>query len=179
MVGFIADALTKNKIIGWFQGGMEFGPRALGNRSILADARQPDMRDRINYYVKFREDFRPLAPSMPLDAVADFVGQHCESPFMTITFDVKPEARNVIPAVTHVNGTARVQTVTEKANGRYYELIKRFGELTGVPVILNTSMNVMGDPIAMKPIDAISTFFATGLDYLALGDFLLSKRTES
>jgi carbamoyltransferase len=177
VVGFVADALSKNKIVGWFQGGMEFGPRALGNRSILADARQPDMRDRINYYVKFREDFRPLAPSMPLDAASDYVGPVCESPFMTITFDVKPEARSVIPAVTHVNNTARVQTVTE-ANGRYYELVRRFGELTGVPVILNTSMNVMGDPIAMKPVDAIATFFATGLDHLALGDFILSKPTS-
>jgi carbamoyltransferase len=175
VTGFIAQALADNKIVGWFQGPMEFGPRALGNRSILADPRQADMRDRINYYVKFREDFRPLAPSMLEECASDYVTPACPTPFMTVTFDVRQEMRSVIPAVTHVDGTARVQTVTHEGNARYYELIRKFGELTGVPVVLNTSMNVMGDPIAMKPVDAIGTFFATGLDHLAMGDFVVSK----
>jgi carbamoyltransferase len=174
-VGVAAHALADNKIVGWFQGGMEFGPRALGNRSILADPRQPDMRDRINYYVKFREDFRPLAPSMAEECASKYITPSCPSPFMTITFDVRPDKRTVIPAVTHIDGTARVQTVNQTANPKYYELIRRFGELTGVPVVLNTSMNVMGDPIAMSPVDAIATFCSTGLDHLIIGDFVVSK----
>lgn len=177
IVGFVARALADNKIVGWFQGAMEFGPRALGNRSILADPRQPDMRDRINYYVKFREDFRPLAPSMLAEAAPDFVEHAQPCPFMTITFPVKRDKRSVIPAVTHVDGTCRAQTVSESANPKYYSLIKRFGEITGVPVVLNTSLNVMGNPIAMKPEDAIATFYSTGLDYLAIGDFILSKQS--
>jgi carbamoyltransferase len=175
VVGFVARALTENNIIGWFQGAMEFGPRALGNRSILADPRQPDMRDRINYYVKFREDFRPLAPSMLHEAAPDYIEQAHPCPFMTMTFPVRQCKHSVVPAVTHVDGTCRAQTVTEAANPRYYQLIKRFGEMSGVPVVLNTSLNVMGDPIAMKPEDAIATFFSTGLDYLAIGDFIVTK----
>jgi carbamoyltransferase len=108
------------------------------------------------------------------EAATDLLCRPHPSPFMTITFDVKPQKRAVIPAVTHVDGTARVQTVS-KINGRYHELISRFGELTGVPVVLNTSMNVMGDPMTMKPVDALATFFATGLDHLAIGDFVISK----
>jgi carbamoyltransferase len=176
VVEFIARELTKGKIIGWFQGAMEFGPRALGNRSILADPRQADMKDRINYFVKFREDFRPLAPSMIESAAESFIQRPHPSPFMTITFDVIPSQRSTIPAVTHVDGTARVQTVTKSANARYFELITRFAELTGVPVVLNTSMNVMGDPMTMKPVDALATYFATGLDHLAIGDFVISKQ---
>jgi carbamoyltransferase len=171
----VAAALADNKIVGWFQGPMEFGPRALGNRSILADPRQPDMRDRINYYVKFREDFRPLAPSMLAEAADDFLVGACPSPFMTITFPVKPDKQSVVPAVTHVDGTCRAQTVTPGSNARYADLIRRFADLTGVPVVLNTSLNVKGDPIAMKPEDAIATFYSTGLDFLAIGDFLLAK----
>ena len=172
----VARALADNKIVGWFQGRMEFGPRALGNRSILADPRQPDMRDRINYYVKFREDFRPLAPSMLAEAAADYIEHANPCPFMTMTFTVREDKRSIIPAVTHVDGTCRAQTVTAAGNPKYYRLIKRFGELTGVPVVLNTSLNVKGDPVAMKPEDAIGTFFATGLDYLAIGDFVVTKR---
>jgi carbamoyltransferase len=175
VVGFVAEALAGNKIVGWFQGAMEFGPLALGNRSILADARQPDMRDRINYYVKFREDFRPLAPSMLEEYASEYLVNGCSSPFMTITFPVQKKKQQVIPAVTHVDGTCRAQTVTATSNPRYYSLIQRFAEITGVPVILNTSLNVKGDPIAMKPEDAIATFFSTGLDYLAIGDFIVAK----
>jgi carbamoyltransferase len=175
IVGFVARALTENKIVGWFQGAMEYGPRALGNRSILADPRQRDMRDRINYYVKFREDFRPLAPSILHEAAPEYIEQGHPCPFMTMTFPVRQCKHSVIPAVTHVDGTCRAQTVTEAANPKYYQLLKRFGELTGVPIVLNTSLNVMGDPIAMKPEDAIATFYSTGLDYMAIGDFVLSK----
>lgn len=173
--GFVAQALADNNIVGWFQGPMEFGPRALGNRSILADPRQPDMRDRINYYVKFREDFRPLAPSMLAEAAPEYIDEAQPCPFMTITFPVREEKRSIIPAVTHVDGTCRAQTVSETANPKYHHLIRRFGEITGVPVVLNTSLNVMGNPIAMKPEDAVATFFSTGLDYLAIGDFIVEK----
>ena len=175
VVGFVARALADNKIVGWFQGPMEFGPRALGNRSILADPRQPDMRDRVNYYIKFREDFRPLAPSMLEEAAPDYIEHAHPCPFMTITFPVRKDKHAVVPAITHVDGTCRAQTVTATANPRYYSLIKRFGEITGVPVVLNTSLNVRGDPIAMKPEDAIATFYSTGLDYLAIGDFVVAK----
>jgi carbamoyltransferase len=175
VIGFVAEALANNKIVGWFQGAMEFGPRALGNRSILADPRQPDMQDRINYYVKFREDFRPLAPSMLEEYAGEYLVNGCPSPFMTITFPVQEKKRQVIPAVTHVDGTCRAQTVTATSNPRYYNLIRRFAEITGVPVVLNTSLNVKGDPIAMKPEDALATFFSTGLDYLAIEDFIVAK----
>jgi carbamoyltransferase len=173
--GFAAKALSENKIIGWFQGRMEYGPRALGNRSILADPRQADIRNRINYYVKFREDFRPLAPSMLEEAAPDYIENACPTPFMTVTFPVKGEMQSVIPGVTHVDGTCRAQTVTKTGNPRYYDLISKFRDLTGVPVVLNTSLNVKGDPIAMKPEDAIATFYSTGLDHMIIGDYILSK----
>lgn len=175
LIGAVAEALTRNQIIGWFQGRMEFGPRALGSRSILADPRQADMKDRINYYVKFREDFRPFAPSILAEHADDYVVNGCDSPFMTVTFPVKPEKHDVIPAVTHVDGTCRAQTVSPTNNLRYYQLIDRFNQLTGVPVVLNTSLNVRGDPVAMKPEDAISTFYTAGLDVLAIGDFIVKK----
>lgn len=172
---FAAQAIADDKIVGWFQGRMEFGARALGNRSILADPRRTDMRDRINHFVKFREDFRPLAPSLLEEYRDEYLVGAQPSPFMTITFDVAESQRTVVPAVTHVDGTARPQTVSEEANPLYRRLIERFFERTGVPVVLNTSLNVRGDPIAMKPEDAIATFYSTGLDHLVLGDFVLSK----
>jgi carbamoyltransferase len=175
VVDFAARAIADDKIVGWFQGRMEFGARALGNRSILADPRRSDMRDRINYFVKFREDFRPLAPSLLEERAGEYLEGSHRSPFMTITFGVQPSKREVVPAVTHVDGTARPQTVTAEANPRYRRLIERFDELTGVPVVLNTSLNVRGDPIAMKPEDALATFYSTGLDHLVIGDFVVSK----
>ncbi len=175
VVDFAARAIADDRIVGWFQGRMEFGARALGNRSILADPRRDDMRDRINYFVKFREDFRPLAPSLLEERAPDFVVGAHPSPFMTITFGVQEDKRELVPAITHVDGTARPQTVTAEANPRYRRLIERFDELTGVPVVLNTSLNVRGDPIAMKPEDALGTFYSTGLDHLIIGDFVLSK----
>jgi carbamoyltransferase len=174
---FAARAIADGRIVGWFQGRMELGARALGNRSILADPRRADMRDRINYFVKFREDFRPLAPSLLEERAVDFlVGAH-PSPFMTITFGVQDGKRDLVPAITHVDGTARPQTVADGANPRYRRLIELFDGLTGVPVVLNTSLNVRGDPIAMKPEDALATFYSTGLDHLVIGDFVLSKET--
>ena len=160
---FAAHAIADNRIVGWFQGRMEFGARALGNRSILADPRRSDMRDRINYFVKFREDFRPLAPSLLEEHASEYLVGSQASPFMTITFDVAEAKRSAIPAVTHVDGTARPQTVAADANPIYRRLIERFAELTGVPVVLNTSLNVKGDPIAMKPEDAIATLIRLGL----------------
>jgi carbamoyltransferase len=178
VVDFAARAIADDKIVGWFQGRMEFGARALGNRSILADPRRSDMRDRINYFVKFREDFRPLAPSLLEERAGEYLEGAHPSPFMTITFGVQGSKHEVVPAVTHVDGTARPQTVTAEANPRYRRLIERFDELTGVPVVLNTSLNVRGDPIAMKPEDALATFYSTGLDHLVIGDFVLSKEAS-
>lgn len=154
---------------------MEFGPRALGNRSILADPTRPDMKDLLNKYVKFREEFRPFAPSVLAEHAATYFEDCTESPFMLFVYPVRPEKQSEVPAITHIDGTARVQTVTESANPRYYGLIKAFGELTGTPMLLNTSFNVMGEPIVHTPADAIRCFYSTGMDALALGDYLIVK----
>jgi carbamoyltransferase len=171
----VADLLAEQNVVGWFQGRMEFGPRALGNRSILADPRTAAMRDRVNEKVKYRESFRPFAPSVPSERRSEFFEGDAEAPFMTVLQRVWPAARERIPAVVHVDGTARVQSVTRDANPRFHALLSRFGERTGVPVLLNTSLNVSGEPIACTPEDALRTFLASGLDHLALGDFLVSK----
>jgi carbamoyltransferase len=170
-----AGLLADGSILGWFQGRMEFGPRALGNRSILADPRSIAMRDRVNECVKFREGWRPFAPScLAEDAAQYFEGCH-DAPFMILTFDVRPEKRAVIPAVTHADNTARVQTVTREANPRYWSLINEFKQLTGVPVVMNTSFNLKGEPIVCTPKDAIRTFYSSGLDFLILGDCVVAK----
>ena len=130
----------------------------------------------INFTVKHREWFRPLAPSILLEAVPDYFGKAIESPYMLNAASVKPEKRNVIPAVTHIDGTARLQTVTEKENGRYYRLIKEFGRITGVPIVLNTSFNDAGEPIVETPFNAINSFLRMNLDSLVLEDFLIKKR---
>lgn len=172
----VAALLRADQVIGWFQGRMEFGPRALGHRSILANPMNPAMKEIVNNTIKFRESFRPFAPAVLRERADEFFqlnGQ--ESPFMMLTPPVQPDKRAVIPAVTHTDGTARVQTVTPEANPRFYELIREFGELTGVPVLLNTSFNVRGEPIVCTPQDAINCFLHTGLHYLVLGDFLLEK----
>ena len=170
-----AELLAAGKIIGWFQGRMEVGPRSLGNRSILADPRQAGMKDILNQRVKHREGFRPFAPSV-LAEVADeyFVGSQ-PSPHMLLVFPVRPEKRPQLPAITHVDGTARVQKVTATENPRYHRLIEAFGRRTGVPVLLNTSFNVRGEPIVCTPSDAVRCFLGTEMDYLVLGDLLLSK----
>lgn len=171
----VARLLADGRIVGWFQGRMEFGPRALGNRSILADPRRKDMKDRVNDSVKFREGWRPFAPSCLAEAAGDYFQACADAPFMTLTFDVRPDRRDVIPAVTHADHTARVQTVTREANPRYWRLIDEFRKLTGVPVLLNTSFNLRGEPIVCAPKDAIRTFYSSGLDFLVLGDFVIAK----
>lgn len=170
-----AKDLALNKILGWFQGRMEFGPRALGGRSILGDARDPDMKDKINILVKYREEFRPFAPAITEDAAAEYFVNCKSAPFMTLTFDVVESKKEVIPAVTHVDGTARVQTVNRKQNARYYDLLKEFEKITGVPVLINTSFNIKGQPIVENPYQALATFFATGMDSLYIGDFVVRK----
>ena len=171
----VADLLVEGKIVGWFQGRMEIGPRSLGGRSILANPVIPEMKDKINAEVKFREAYRPFAPSCTLEDSGQFFDNQSETPFMLKVCHVLPEKRDVIPAVTHVDGSARLQTVTESANPRYHRLIKAFGSRTGVPVVLNTSFNVQGEPLVESPRDAIRCYFSTGLDALAIGDFLLVK----
>jgi carbamoyltransferase len=170
-----ARLLADGFVVGWFQGRMEFGPRALGNRSILGDPRDVLTRDRVNASVKFREEWRPFAPSCLAEKAAEYFEPDAESPFMILTFAVRGEKRSVIPAVTHIDQSARVQTVQKDANPRYWQLISEFGRLTGVPVVLNTSFNLKGEPIVCRPQDAIRTFFTSGLDFLAIGDFIVAK----
>lgn len=171
----VAKLLSEGYIIGWFQGRMEWGPRALGNRSILADPRNAEMKDRINFWVKHRESFRPFAASLLEEAKEEYLMDAHSSPFMILGFYVQEEKRKEIPAVVHVDGTVRPQTVTKRANPKYYELIKSFEEITSVPVVLNTSFNNKGQPMIRDPRTALGTFASTGLDYLAIGDFLVRK----
>lgn len=164
-----ARLLSEGKITGWFQGRMEYGPRALGNRSILADPRRPEMKDIINRKIKFREAFRPFAPAVPLESAAEYFQLDCPSPYMLMTAPVRTDR---IPAVTHVDGSARVQTVERDTNPLFHGLLTEFGMLTGVPVLLNTSLNILGEPIAMKPPDAIRCLTESGMDCLVLGNYL-------
>jgi carbamoyltransferase len=170
-----ADRLAAGKVVGWYQGRMEFGPRALGNRSILADPRTAEMKDRINRSVKYREDWRPLAPAVLAERAQEYFVGARSAPYMIINFDVQPERRHEIPAVVHVDGTARVQSVGREDNPRFHRLISLFAERTGVPMLLNTSLNSRAQPIACTPRDAITTFYSSGLDALCLGSFLLEK----
>jgi carbamoyltransferase len=170
-----AQLLVANKIIAWYQGRMEFGPRALGNRSILADPRQADMKDRINAAIKFREHFRPFAPSVLAENALDYFTDIDDSPFMILVTDVLPEKRDIVPAITHVNGTGRIHTVEREVNPLYWEVIQRFGALTGVPLVLNTSFNVRGQPIVNTPSEALATFYTSGLDALVIDRFLVEK----
>ena len=170
-----AELLSHGKILGWFQGRMEFGPRALGNRSILADPRDPQMTEKVNNAVKFREWWRPFAPSFQKEIAADYLESASDSPFMILTAQVRPEKRSVIPAVTHVDGSARPQTVEKETNPLYWRLIDEFGKRTGVPVIMNTSFNLRGEAIVNTPTDAVRTFFSSGMDALCIGSFLVEK----
>jgi carbamoyltransferase len=170
-----AKLLADGKVFGWFQGRSEFGPRALGNRSILGDPRRPEMKDTLNKRVKFRQAFRPFAPIVLYERAKDiFVGED-ESPFMLRAKQVRPEWRDRIPAIVHVDGTARVQTVRREQNPRMYELLSEFEKLTGTPVLVNTSFNIKGEPIVETPQDAMNCFIYTGIDHLALHDTLVSK----
>jgi carbamoyltransferase len=174
-----AQMLAEGKIIGWFQGRMEMGPRALGNRSILADPRSEQMKDLLNARVKFRESFRPFAPSVLEEKSGEWFASDYPSPYMILVYDVLPKKRSQIPAVTHVDGTGRVQTVSRKHNPKYYRLIEEFEKLTGVPVVLNTSFNIRGQPIVHLPEQAIECFLGTGMDALFLEDYVLTKSVES
>jgi len=194
----VADLIGQEKVIGWFQGRMEFGPRALGSRSIIGDARSPQMQAQMNVKIKFRESFRPFAPSVLAEKVSDYFEINSSSPYMLLVADVKKERqkemdenekklfgidklnilRSDIPAVTHVDYSARIQTVHEDTNKLYYDLIKKFDENYGTAVIINTSFNVRGEPIVCTPEDAYRCFMRTDMDYLIMGNYLLDKKEQ-
>jgi carbamoyltransferase len=171
-----AELISKGRIVGWFQGRMEAGARALGNRSILADPRFASMKDILNAQVKHRELFRPFAPSILEEKVGEYFEHDEPASFMERVYLVKPDKRKLIPAVVHVDGTGRLQTINEKSNHKYWQLIKEFENITGLPIILNTSFNINGEPIVCKPIEAIRCFYSTGMDDLILDNFWLTKK---
>ncbi len=193
-----ARLINSEKVIGWFQGRMEFGPRALGSRSIIGDARSKNMQSVMNLKIKFRESFRPFAPSVLAEHVSDYFEIDRESPYMLLVAPVRKEKwvdsnlesknlfgieklkapRSVVPAITHVDYSARIQTVAKGKNGLYYDMIKAFYELTGCPVIINTSFNVRGEPIVCTPQEAYTCFMRTHMDYLIMGSFLLDKKSQ-
>lgn len=171
----VARDLSEGRIVGWFQGRMEAGPRALGQRSILADPRTVGARDRVNAVIKYREPWRPFCPSMKIEAADRYLEAWDDAPFMVIAFRAKPALKEDAPAVVHVDETVRVQLVHQETHPLYHHLLSEFENLTGVPVLLNTSFNVKGEPIVSTATDAIRTFFGTGMDTLALGNFLIRK----
>jgi len=177
----VVSALEEGQVIGWSQGRFEWGPRALGNRSILADPRRADMKDIVNTKIKFREPYRPFAPSVLVERVEEFyelkdAEQHYPARFMLLVVPVKEAKRHLVLAPTHVDGSARLQTVFKETNPRYHRLIETFGKATGVPVLLNTSFNLKGEPIVNTPAEAFNTFSKSEMDLLVLGNFLVSKR---
>jgi carbamoyltransferase len=194
----IADLIAQEKVIGWFQGAMEFGPRALGGRSIIGDSRSPKMQEQMNLKIKFRESFRPFAPSVTREKVSEYFEMKEESPYMLLVAPVQKKwrremteeekklegiellnvKRSEIPAVTHVDYSARVQTITEIQNPRFYKLLKKFDEKHGCPVMINTSFNVRGEPIVCTPEDAYRCFMRTQMDYLVIGNYLLAKSEQ-
>ncbi|MCC6793488.1 MAG: carbamoyltransferase [Candidatus Hydrogenedentes bacterium] len=194
----VAELLATENVVGWFQGRMEFGPRALGARSILGDARSREMQSVLNLKIKFRESFRPFAPAVLEERVSDYFELNTESPYMLLVADVAKDhlasldgetaratgfdklkiARSDVPAITHVDNSARIQTVREEDHPRYYNLIKKFDERTGCPVIINTSYNVRGEPIVCTPQEAYTCFMRTNMDYLVLGSCVLDKRNQ-
>ncbi len=173
---FVAQEIAGNKIVGWFQGAMEFGPRALGNRSILGNPCHPDMKELLNDKVKKREPFRPYAPVVLEERAREFFELSGPSPFMLLAPRVKKEKMNVIPGVVHVDGTARVQTVNKSANQKLWQLIREFENITGVPVIINTSFNLRGEPMVGSPEDAIHCFRRSAMDFLVLGNMVIDRR---
>lgn len=192
------ELLTQEKVVGWFQGRMEFGPRALGNRSIIGDARSPKMQRKMNLKIKYRESFRPFAPTVLAERISDFFEIDRESPYMLLVAQVKKEkqipmkeqensffgleklnvVRSDVPAITHIDYSARIQSVNAEDNPKYHQLIKKFEEKTGCSVIVNTSFNVRGEPIVQSPMDAYKCFMRTEMDYLVMGDFLLDKEDQ-
>jgi len=171
----VARRLADGQVIGWFEGRMEFGPRALGHRSILADPRRAEMKDQLNAKVKHREPFRPYGASVLREDLADWFGPDMDSPYMLFAMQAHPEAQARVPAAVHVDGTCRLQTVTAEANGRYYELVREFKRQTGVPMVINTSFNDNNEPIVCTPDDALACFQKTEMDALVLGPFLVEK----
>lgn len=176
VVEVTARLLAEGAIVGWFQGRAEWGPRALGNRSILADPRSEETKERVNEVVKYRDEWRPFAPSILEEAADAYLEGAVCAPFMLLTFPVKPAARRDMPAVVHVDGTTRPQMVRQEVNPHYYALIQQFGKLTGVPAVLNTSFNLKGEPIVNSPLDALRCFWSSGLDVLVMGNYLVRKR---
>jgi carbamoyltransferase len=172
-----AAYIASGKIVGWFQGGAEFGERALGNRSILADPRDRSMKDKINSAVKYRETFRPFAPSILEEEKMEYfrIPDNVQVPYMEQVYSIRAEKRSIIPAVTHHDGTGRLQTVSKELNPLFHSLISKFRDITGVPVVLNTSFNVKDEPIVCSPTDALRTFFSCGMDLLIIGNFIISK----
>jgi carbamoyltransferase len=170
----VAERIAAGDVVGWFQGRMEFGPRALGNRSIVVDPRRPDMKDVLNARIKHREPFRPFAPSILAEATGDWFEQDYTSPFMVLVYKTKADKRDNIPAVNHVDDTGRLQTVEERVSPRYYRLISEFARITGVPVVLNTSFNE-NEPIVMTPEHAVDTFQKTKMDVLVLGNHVVRR----
>jgi len=174
LMGRTVEAIAQGKIAGWFQGRMEFGPRALGNRSILADPRRKDMKEILNSRIKYREPFRPFCPSLLAERVGEYFETDYPSPFMVMAYKIKPGQRERIPAVTHGDGTGRLQTVERDVNERYWKLIHKYEEATGIPVLLNTSFNE-NEPIVQTPAQAIDCFLRTQMDVLSIGGYLLRK----
>jgi carbamoyltransferase len=171
----VARLIADGKIVAWYQGRMEWGPRALGNRSLLADPTRVEMRDIVNKWVKHREDFRPFAPSVLEEKAPEYFEHITDSPYMLFITQVKEDKKKKVPAITHVDGTARPQTVSKKTNPLYWQVIKEFESITGVPCVLNTSFNIMGEPIVCTPPQAIRCFYGTGIDALAIGNYLVVK----
>ena len=195
LVDFTVESLKAGKVVGWFQGRMEFGPRALGNRSILGDARSPKMQSVMNVKVKFRESFRPFAPIVRRERVTDYFEMEAESPYMLMVAPVKKELcfkvaaatngldrlkeiRSTLPAITHVDSSARIQTVERAGNPLLYDLLLRFEQATGCGVLVNTSFNVRGEPIVCTPDDAYRCFMNTEMDYLIMGDFVIERTAQ-
>ena len=194
----VAKELSNSKIVGWFQGRMEFGPRALGGRSIIADPRSEKMQRELNLKIKFRESFRPFAPSVLREELSNWFELNCDSPYMLLVSDIKKNKqiamskkdsklfgidklnikRSSIPAITHVDYSARIQTVHKETNIKYYNLLKEFNRITGCPILVNTSFNVRGEPIVCSIEDAFNCFMGTNLDILVIENFILFKKDQ-
>jgi carbamoyltransferase len=174
LVKSVAAAIAEGKVVGWFQGRMEWGPRALGNRSIICDPRRNDMKSILNAKIKRRESFRPFAPSVLEEAVDDWFEEDDAVPFMMQVFQIREKKRQLIPAVTHVDGSGRLQTVSRKTNPRYYRLIESFRDITGIPMVLNTSFNE-NEPVVCRPEEALDCFLRTRMDVLCLGNVLITR----
>ena len=176
LINLTIDDIINQRAVGWMQGRMEFGPRSLGNRSILADPRSDNMQSTLNLKIKFRESFRPFAPSVIIEKAKDFFDLEEDSPYMLFTFRVKKKKK--IPAITHVDKSARIHTVSNQSNKLFYQLLEKFYEKTGYPILINTSFNIRGEPIVCSPEDAYNCFMGTNLDSLVIGSFFIRKEKQ-